>query len=319
MQRKYAAMTTRSRFFFFALPPKGLGIVHVLTGPDHLSALATLSAVSDFCTSFSLGVRWGLGHSTGLLLVGVALIIRDYAREANGEDNSDVIDMPDAMSHFFESIVGFFMLFLGAYGFRRAFRKRHEFEGRVAIPSVDPDYNDEAPMEILEKDLKYAENSYRDDPHLDEEARLEALTYIVSEQGLSSTMEVDLGSTSGSGSSERGLEYLADSSSRFSARTMAVLAGIIHGLAGPGGVLGVIPAVQLHDWKLATLYLSCFCVSSTLTMGCFASFYGMCSSGVGRRTKLEFQIHLFSASLCILVGITWLVLLAVGKLEDVFP
>lgn len=294
--------------------------MHVLTGPDHLSALATLSAVSDFWTSFFLGVRWGIGHSTGLLLVGVALIIRDYTREANGGDASKVIDMPDALSHFFESIVGFFMLFLGAYGFRRAFRKRHEFQGRVAIPSADAEY-DEAPMEILEKDLTYTDNSYHDDPHLDEEARLEALTDIVSDQRLSSTMEVDSRNTTTTspGSPERGLGFLADSSRRFSARTMAILAGIIHGLAGPGGVLGIVPAVQLHDWKLATIYLSCFCASSTLTMGCFASFYGICSSGVGRRTKLEFQIHLFSASLSILVGVTWLVLLALGKLEDVFP
>ena len=49
---------------------QSLGIVHVLTGPDHLSAIATLSAnVGHTGAAFGLGVRWGLGHSTGLLLV----------------------------------------------------------------------------------------------------------------------------------------------------------------------------------------------------------------------------------------------------------
>ena len=67
----------------------GLGIVHVLTGPDHLSALATLSAVSDLCTSFFLGVRWGIGHSTGLLLVGTILIIHDYHHDNNNSNNNN--------------------------------------------------------------------------------------------------------------------------------------------------------------------------------------------------------------------------------------
>jgi hypothetical protein len=51
----------------------GMGIVHVLSGPDHLSALATLS-VGGSWRSFYLGVRWGLGHSTGLILIAIILL-----------------------------------------------------------------------------------------------------------------------------------------------------------------------------------------------------------------------------------------------------
>lgn len=294
--------------FFLIL--QGLGVVHVLTGPDHLSALATLSAVSDFCSSFFLGVRWGMGHSTGLLLVGVILIIRDYREETDSDHDSRVIDMPVGLSRAFESMVGFFMLFLGAYGFRRAFRKKHEFQGRVAIPSADIDF-EEASVENA--------GTYSGDPHFGREASLQTIAGIVSDEPLASTMEVEGRNYNSSNGADGGFDSLTDSSRRFSARTMAVLAGVVHGLAGPGGVLGVIPAVQLHDWKLAALYLSCFCLSSTLTMGCFASLYGVCSSGIGKKTKLEFQIHLFSAGLSMLVGTTWLVLLALGKLEDVFP
>lgn len=45
-----------------------LGVVHVLTGPDHLSALAAMTTSSSW-RAFSLGVRWGCGHSIGLLLM----------------------------------------------------------------------------------------------------------------------------------------------------------------------------------------------------------------------------------------------------------
>ena len=50
------------------------GIIHVLTGPDHLSALSTLSANIGNCKAFNLGIRWGLGHSTGLVIVAVIII-----------------------------------------------------------------------------------------------------------------------------------------------------------------------------------------------------------------------------------------------------
>ena len=51
-----------------------MGVVHVLTGPDHLSALATLYSNGSW-KAFVLGVRWGLGHSTGLILVALIFLL----------------------------------------------------------------------------------------------------------------------------------------------------------------------------------------------------------------------------------------------------
>jgi hypothetical protein len=294
-----------------------LGVVHVLTGPDHLSALATLSAaVSDCWTSFFLGVRWGFGHSFGLLLVGSILIVRDFSSE------EAYVEVPDEVSHLFETFVGIFMLMLGVYGFRRAFRKRHEYQGRIPIGNDDSDDEggeDPPPLQGKLKDPVQQDStghqSYHDDP-LD---RLHNFAHAVADSDdIEATFELDHGSQ-GCNRGNRNWRSIFGFSRRFSVRTLAVLAGIIHGLAGPGGVLGVIPAVQLHDWKLASLYLGCFCASSTITMGCFASLYGTLTSTVGRHMHLEFQIHCFSAGLSILVGVTWLVLLSMGKLEDFFP
>jgi hypothetical protein len=112
---------------------------------------------------------------------------------------------------------------------------------------------------------------------------------------------------------------LSRMSDRVSAGVAALVMGVIHGLAGPGGVLGVIPAVQLHDWKLAVLYLGTFCFISTLVMGAFATIYGTLSSKMaGSAARREFWIAMFSSCLSIVVGIVWLVLSPMGKLEDVF-
>ena len=115
---------------------------------------------------------------------------------------------------------------------------------------------------------------------------------------------------------------------------LALITGIVHGMAGPGGVLGIIPAVQLKDTKLSAIYLSTFCATSTFTMGGFALFYGSFSTWLaggeqsshrqqeeGRRRSARSRIFLVeagSAMLSIVVGIIWLVLLSIGDLEEVF-
>jgi hypothetical protein len=59
--------------------------------------------------------------------------------------------------------------------------------------------------------------------------------------------------------------------SNLSTRTMALCTGLKHKLAGPGGgVLGVIPAVQLHNNLLAANLLGKLLrISSAQTMGIF--------------------------------------------------
>lgn len=52
---------------------------------------------------------------------------------------------------------------------------------------------------------------------------------------------------------------------------IALLVGVVHGCAGPGGILGVLPAVALHEWAPAMLYLCSFFLASIVTMGVFAA------------------------------------------------
>lgn len=56
-----------------ALTGLGSGALHAVAGPDHVLSLAPLSARAG-SRSWSLGVRWGLGHALGTLLIAVVAL-----------------------------------------------------------------------------------------------------------------------------------------------------------------------------------------------------------------------------------------------------
>ena len=102
-------------------------------------------------------------------------------------------------------------------------------------------------------------------------------------------------------------------------KLVALLVGLVHGIAGPGGILGVLPAVQLHDWALSSTYLATFCASSVVTMGAFAACYGEATSRVSSgQERRKWLLQVMSAFFSLLVGVLWIALCSTGQLEDVF-
>lgn len=87
------------------------GTIHVWSGPDHLAAIAPLAARRP-ARAWIPGVRWGLGHSAGVALVGLlALGLRDL--------------LPlDAVSAWGERLVGVMLIGIGLWGFRKAMQHR---------------------------------------------------------------------------------------------------------------------------------------------------------------------------------------------------
>jgi hypothetical protein len=95
------------QFFVFATSGIAAGSLHVLSGPDHLAAVAPL--VTQSARRFwRAGFAWALGHSAGVLLVGAAaLLLRDVFPLAH-------------VSSISERAVGAGLIAVGVWGLWRA-------------------------------------------------------------------------------------------------------------------------------------------------------------------------------------------------------
>jgi hypothetical protein len=103
------------------------GMQHVVTGPDHLAAVAPL-AVSDRAAAWRGGLSWAAGHAGGVAIIAlVALSLRE------------VMPFQAAwLSGWSERLVGVVLIGIGLWGLRRALSHRlhthvHEHDGRPHV------------------------------------------------------------------------------------------------------------------------------------------------------------------------------------------
>ncbi len=84
------------------------GTVHVLSGPDHMAAVAPL-AIADRRRGWVAGWTWGLGHASGVVVVAVpAVLLRD------------LLPAIDAISFWGERLVGAALIAVGFWAARSA-------------------------------------------------------------------------------------------------------------------------------------------------------------------------------------------------------
>ncbi|CEG40371.1 hypothetical protein L915_02890 [Plasmopara halstedii] len=353
------------------------GLVHVMTGPDHLSALATLAAGSSW-RSFALGFRWGCGHSIGLILMALAFIALDGKFDFS------------ALTVVLDVLVGVFMIILGVYGIHEGMKKARkskqnveEFEkmkenvqesedatestdmesesgtGSIASPSVKLLKQEihEVVVTFSDEDLSCAtrrrkvENSttskLQDDGTDEEDAVMVNVEVTHARERSASVDTISLENSPCESVKKLLTDRHQSSDETFSdndemkrdsklmcygfqlptidfqnvqtQKCTALIVGIVHGIAGPGGILGVLPAVGLHDTVKSCIYLSSFCLASILTMGLFAAVYGEATGRLGDRSELlAFRISIISSMLSVIVGVLWLILAALGKLQEIF-
>lgn len=105
-----------------ALTGIAMGAAHVVTGPDHLTAVAPL-AVRQRARAWVPGVRWGFGHSAGVALVGLlSLWLRDLIPV-------------ELVSTWGERFVGVMLFGIGLWALHRALEHNvhtheHEHDGQ---------------------------------------------------------------------------------------------------------------------------------------------------------------------------------------------
>ena len=85
-------------------------IAHVVTGPDHLAAVTPL-AIDSRKKSWMVGFSWGLGHTIGMLLIGLLFIL---FRE---------ILPVDLISKHSDKIIGFLLIGIGGWAILRTYLK----------------------------------------------------------------------------------------------------------------------------------------------------------------------------------------------------
>ena len=87
------------------------GFVHVLSGPDHLAAIAPY-AVDGKRSAWRTGVRWGLGHTVGVFGVAVMALLLRHALPI------------ERLSAWGERCVGLVLIAIGIWGARGALAAR---------------------------------------------------------------------------------------------------------------------------------------------------------------------------------------------------
>ena len=245
-----------------------MGTLHVVTGADHISAVASLAVGNSPSRAFALGARWGAGHSVGLLFVFVVLLaLRLETDEAFMRVASRWMGVVRRRVHG------------RARGLRRA-------RGGPAAEDAERDGGGE-------------------DGRDEERARLFAATK--EDEGVDDDEKrLTLNEKNKTGGSS------------FLTGWLAVLAGVVHGAAGPGAILGVLPAMALRDEPLVLGYFCGFVGATVVAMGAFAAGWGAGTRALGRRggARVARGLAMCSSVLCVVVGVAWAALSVTGVETD---
>mmetsp|Transcript_35325 Transcript_35325/g.46639 ORF Transcript_35325/g.46639 Transcript_35325/m.46639 type:complete len:344 (-) Transcript_35325:106-1137(-) len=245
-------------------------------GADHLSALATLSVNTSWKKALRLGMRWGFGHSAGIILITIIFLSID-------------VDL-DTLGYVGSWLVGIFLILLGAYGIWRARKilRRDLMNLELLGEESGSSRNDEK-----EKDSPAPKH----DLELQKEA--EAPLQRMRARSVSFMHSV------------AGNPYIQ--------KAIAFGVGVIHGVAGPGGILGVIPALEQNSWAKAMYYLCFFTTTSTIIMGLFSAIYGEITARMGGSSVVRlYHLNVLSSLFSLVIGVAWVILLPFGILHDFF-
>jgi len=205
------------------------GAAHVVTGPDHLAAVAPMVAEKPE-QGFILGLRWGIGHGLGVVLLGgLGILIKGMIEVA-------------LISQYSEALVGWLLIAIGVWTLWRSRRlvvhaHQHEHEDTHDHTHEKPSYHSHVHV--------HSENEHQN--------------------------KIVFGM------------------------------GILHGAAGTGHLMGVLPSLVLSQLE-ASLYLLTYFGAAVISM---AGFGWLMSKIVSKTNSIQVWVRGF-AFIAIMIGGYWI-------------
>jgi len=276
-----------------------IGVTHVVLGPDHVSALLLLVAgvkrrehLNENSNKLSIwkncalqGFRWGVGHTLGLsFMTSIFMIFRD--------------EIPmDKVGTASDYIVGSMMIFIGSvaiFSLYNWIQRENKRLKHIEYPD-DEEYINGHPTDGLPLPIKYIS-----DAHI--EAHDHHLTHIHSDEDDAVNENKTLW--------KKFTEWrMGDTFT--DTPTSAYVIGGLHGVSGLSGIVYVLPALFLDDNLRLFLYMFGFFLTSIVSMTIVGGTIGL----VPASTKKLMFLNGFAGTAVLGVGITWIVLTSVDKLD----
>lgn len=242
------------------------GLLHVVSGPDHLVAVAPL-ALKRPLVGLRVGLTWGVGHASGVILVGMAgVVLRVF---------TDI----ELLSRWAEFIVGFVLIGVGVWAI---------LQMRKVVLHRHPHSHTGPPAELVAAASNPADNDRKghcEAPRSGSSPDKEPLPHA--HLHVHASME----------------RHSTQAHQRHHARGSFVV-GLVHGAAGTGHLLGVLPSLALPP-VAGALYLASYGVAAVVAMGAFGMLMGVI--GCRLQPNVLRSVMLGSGILAIVVGMIWLV------------
>ena len=318
-----------------------------------------------------LGVQWGIGHALGLALV--CAVFFATRRRMNLDDFGEYADKAVGASMIALGMIS--LWHLRRWRTRRERERAHIVDERVA-GAGDPEVHDDVAADVASASSQLAPSHRASPAHVALVLEAGSEEHAAAHDMRLPHIHVPRGSSPSSPSSspakpassqraaaervtspggaacfgEQKLE--ADESKAEESSTddksrggWSMSIGLVHGVAGPSGILAVLPAVVLADAGKSAAYLVAFFVASATAMGAFAAIFGYVTDLAVRRqmdddaqhdgcedvgavnsntrrvtratdaaTRVAMGLNLGAGILAVAVGTLWLALSGLGLL-----
>jgi ABC-type nickel/cobalt efflux system permease component RcnA len=252
-------------------------VAHVVTGPDHLAAVTPL-AIDSRKKSWLIGFSWGLGHTIGMLLIGLLFVMfKEF--------------LPiEAISKHSETVIGFLLIGIGCWALLRIYlRHSHKNKPHAHFHTTPYLYthihkhshgikpvfdHNHADGQVHNHDHSFGHN--HDKTHFHDHGH--------------------------------GHEHVHVGKLKQNAFT-ALTIGVVHGFAGFSHLFALLPSLALPSVWDSVIYISAFALGTVFTMILFAFILGLVAfKSVVKDKQVFLKWFTFSgALLAIAIGILWIV------------